>query len=400
MATAPLGNRGAPGAPAKPSPPSAEYILSPSGHSDILRPTLIKFGRRIFRKTTGRSVPLTLPEPSHPQWPLEEEEMEEDEPKCLAEKEEEERELFGARKLRSGELELHLSTPPIFFKYIIGREGQTRRGIERDTKCKVIVPRQGQSGPLVLIGPNKRSLLSAKQRIEVIVWSNRSKEGITHFLGIPLNVENVMEKFEDFERRVKALIPSIDEELFQNPIRLHVTLPVFYLFSEEEEELAVMEINSILPKAIDKLRASPATISLKGLECMNDDYSSVRVLYAKVNLSDDSPRLQEFADTLQEELVHSLPDHVLVREGRTGIKLHATVMNMTFKDPPVVVSHSNRRRGYHKREGFNASQIMKEFSDFDFGCLPLSEICLLMRGEEDPNTGFYKCIETFKIMKE
>ena len=380
----------------QPSLPSAEYILSPSGRSDITRPTLIKYGDRIFRKTTGRSVPIPTSATTSRQWPLEEDEMEEDEPKCSAEKEEEERELAGSRKLHSGEYELCLPTPPVFFKYIIGREGNTRRGIERDTKCKLVIPRQGQSGPLVLIGPNRRSLLSAKQRIDVIIWSNRDKEGITHFLCIDLNSKDIIGKFEDFVKEVKVLVPSIDEELFQKPIKLHITLPVFYLFTKEEETMAVQEIHKILPKAIDKLGISPVTISLQGLECMNDDYSSVNVLYAKVKLADDSLRLQEFADTLQQELALSLPDHIQVREGRSGIKLHATVMNSSFKDAPV--SHSNNRRGYYKKERFDASEIMKHLSEFEFGCLPLSEIHLLKRGEKDPTTGLYRCSETFKLI--
>ena len=381
----------------QPSLPSAEYILSPSGRSDIMRPTLIKYGDRIFRKTTGRSVPIPPSAATSHRWPLEEDEMEEDEPKCSAEREEEERELHGSRKLRNGEYELYLPTPPVFFKYIIGREGKTKQGIERDTKCKLVIPRQGQSGPLVLIGPNKRSLLSAKQRIDVIVWSNRDKEGITHFLAIVLNSKEVMGKFEDFVREVKALVPSVDEELFQKPIKFHITLPVFFLFTKEEETMAVQEIHKVLPKAIDKLGTSPVTISLQGLESMNDDYSSMNVLYAKVKLTDGSSRLQEFADTLQEELLVSLSDHIQVREGRSSIKLHATVMNSSFKDAPPV-SHSNRR-GYHKRERFDGSEIMKHLSEFDFGCLPLSEICLLKRGEKDPTTGLYKCTETFKLMQ-
>lgn len=48
----------------------------------------------------------------------------------------------------SGKYSLSLAIPDVFFKYIIGRLGSTRENIERDTKCRLIIPRKGERGDI------------------------------------------------------------------------------------------------------------------------------------------------------------------------------------------------------------------------------------------------------------
>jgi hypothetical protein len=50
------------------------------------------------------------------------------------------------------------------------------------------------------------------------------------------------------------------------------------LFKDEPQVAAV-----VLSRV--KLGAEPVTISLRGLDCMGDDISAARVIYAKVNAS-------------------------------------------------------------------------------------------------------------------
>ena len=368
----------------------AQYISSPLSHTDILRPTIIKYGDRQFRKMTGL--------PDQPQgtdqrgynepYPLAPNEEIEDEPLC-------EKELEGLKdivQLPNGKYEILMAVPSIFFKYIIGREAKTKMNIERDTKCLLKIPRPGQLGPVVIRGDTKRSLASAKQRIDVIIWSNRFKEGITHFVAIRLNYASVMESFEAFKVDVLHKIKGVDKNLFQIPQKLHLTLPVFYLFSFEEEAMARKAIEESLEVAKLKLGSTSAMIHLKGLECMNDDYSRVNVLYAKAQLMDGSPRLQEFADTLKMELEARIPDYVECNKKRPSIKLHATLMNTKFRN----VSEERGPNKY-KKDVFDAREIMHNFADYDFGCVSLTEVYLAKKGEYDSD-GFYKCIQSFKLV--
>ena len=366
----------------------AQYISSPLSHTDILKPTIIKYGDRQFRKMTALPDQPQGPdrrryeEETQP-YPLAASEEIEDEPSCEGELEE----LKDVVQLPNGEYEILLGVPSIFFKYIIGREARTKKSIEHDTKCCLKIPRQGQLGPIVIRGHTKRSLASAKQRIDVIIWSNRYKEGITHFVGIHLNYASVMESFESFKVDVLHKIKGVDENLFQIPQKLHLTLSVFYLFSSKEEVMAIQAIEESLQVAKLKLGSTSVMIHLKGLECMNDDYSQVNVVYAKVQLMDGSPRLQEFVDTLKMELEARIPDYVERNIKRPNVKLHATLMNTKFRNDSEE-SGPNRR----KKDVFDAREIMHNFADYDFGCVSLTELYLAKAD------GFHSRIQTFKLV--
>lgn len=57
-------------------------------------------------------------------------------------------ELEGLEQLPNGTYQLKLPTPSQFFKYIIGKEGRTKKGIERDTGCHLWIPSRGVEGDI------------------------------------------------------------------------------------------------------------------------------------------------------------------------------------------------------------------------------------------------------------
>lgn len=196
-----------------------------------------------------------------------------------------------------------------------------------------------------------------------------------------------MESFESFKLDVLHKIKGVDENLFQIPQKLHLTLSVFYLFSSKEEVMGIQAIEESLQVAKLKLGSTSVMIHLKGLECMNDDYSQVNVLYAKVQLMDGFSWLQEFADTLKMELEARIPDYVERNIKRPHVKLHATLMNTKFRNDSEESGPYRR-----KKDVFDASEIMHNFADYDFGCVSLTELYLAKAD------GFHSCIQTFKLV--
>ena len=57
-------------------------------------------------------------------------------------------ELEGLEQLPNGTYQLKLPVPSQFFKYIIGKEGRTKKGIERDTECHLSIPSRGIEGDI------------------------------------------------------------------------------------------------------------------------------------------------------------------------------------------------------------------------------------------------------------
>lgn len=120
----------------------------------------------------------------------------------------------------------------------------------------------------------------------------------------------------------------------------------------------------------------PFTVSLKGLEIMNDDPSSVRVLYALV----ESPELQIFADRC---FKHFNQSGLGVDDYERGyVKLHMTVMNNRYRE-------SNEK-------SFDAREILKRWGDFNFGTVQCNELLLCIRGSRNANS-FYKISGSLKF---
>lgn len=282
---------------------------------------------------------------------------------------------------------MRLKIPSVFFKYIIGKGGQTRATIERDTHSKIALPPRNAEGDIVVEAASLNAIKKAKRRIEIVAWSNRAREPPTHFICIPLNLPAVMSKMEAFREtalRECGNDQGIEPVLFQAPCKMHLTLAVLRMYTPSEEERAA----HVLEECLRELGPSSATtLQLCGLDCMNDDPSAVRVLYAKVSEADGSDRLQKFVDALQGAYLQKAPD-LIKNEGRDSVKLHATVMNTSFKMSALEQAGEERPR---KPMTFNAARLFAKFNDFDFGQVEVTRVKLCRRGEYGSD-GFYACL--------
>ena len=133
------------------------YQYPSGGVEEILRPTLVVSGGRSYRKLTdvefgrragsrerrGREAERLEPSDGF----VEEEEKEtvyRDD--VYDEGEDLETEVDGVERRSNGNYRLKLPVPSVFFKYIIGREGRIKKGIERDTECHLWLPSRGIEG--------------------------------------------------------------------------------------------------------------------------------------------------------------------------------------------------------------------------------------------------------------
>ena len=56
----------------------------------------------------------------------------------------------------SGGFRLRLNIPSVFFKYIIGKRGETKKRLETETRTQIIIPRAGQEGKIGQLSEHKR----------------------------------------------------------------------------------------------------------------------------------------------------------------------------------------------------------------------------------------------------
>uniref|UniRef100_A0A182X3I0 Uncharacterized protein n=1 Tax=Anopheles quadriannulatus TaxID=34691 RepID=A0A182X3I0_ANOQN len=254
----------------------------------------------------------------------------------------------------NGKHQTSFHVPAAFYAMIIGAKGQTRQRLEAETKAQIRVPKQGTTGDIVVTGSTRKSVAAARSRIELIVIGARNKQQFTHFLSVPLNVPDVMKRFVEFRHKVVRKLPvafSVDESLFQQPEKLHITLCTMALMDNEDRANAAQILLDCQESIISPLlqENGPLEIRVRGLEYMNDDPHAVDVLYAKI----ESPVLQTAADQIYDYFITK----GLMQKKYEHVKLHATLINSLFRASQSEIV--DEKAAERKRITFDASEIMR-----------------------------------------
>jgi len=350
---------------------------------EILKPQLIWIGKRCYRKN-----PLKNNSGFNPEDEILDDDGERDYQQDLTYCDEICDAGLNVEETAKG-FRLVMPVPSLFYKYIIGKKGETKKKIETETRTQILVPKPGEQREEITIqGHDKKGIISAKTRLDVIVDSARQRAQFTHFLSIPVNTEEIVSSFEDFRFEVLNKCDGdrgLDASIFQAPAKLHLTLGTMVLLNEAE----LAQVHDALQDCQDNI-IQPLTqgkrleVKIRGLEYMNDDPREVDVLYAKVQDDCAGDRLQALVDRLTERLSRSGVMQANHGEGR--VKLHVTVMNTLFRKDPSAASLPQTEstgpaggRGRSDRESFDASQVLKKFGDFNFGPLHVSSIQLSQR---------------------
>ncbi|XP_026757282.2 activating signal cointegrator 1 complex subunit 1 isoform X2 [Galleria mellonella] len=277
---------------------------------------------------------------------------------------------------------------------IIGKKGAMKMRIERDTKTDIKIPRQGQTGYIMIYGPSASNVKAARRRVNIIVMSSRMKQKSTHFISIPMNSPDIIKNFENFKEIVLRDNSSrdLEESLFIKAQKLHITVGVMCLM-DNEERLYVSKLFTeakekiIMPLIRDHL---PLRIRLKGLSYMNDDPRSIDVLYGLVQ-EEAAPTglLQNLTDALVEYFYKA--GFMEKEYGREHVKMHVTLINSKYRSrsSEATTAEDKWKDRRKPRITFDGSEILKKFADYDFGVTELTDIHLSQRHSMGPD-GFYQ----------
>lgn len=305
------------------------------------------------------------------------------------------KEIDGGRKFQ-----LNMHVPQMFHSHIIGVKGSTKKRIEQEHNVQIVVPKMYSKDTNVLItGTTKRDISETQRRIEELVIAGRSKKEITHFVSIPCNNSEVKANFIKFREDIlHDYHGGLDQSLFQNPDKLHLTVVVMVLLDDIDRNRAsdlLLECKNDIVDPI--LQGSPLKVEVSGIEIMNDDPSSVHVLYANVI----SEKLQEIVNQIAKLFSNQgLNNSKFERE---DVKLHLTLINSSFRFAESQESsdrnemeNSQTKRKYEKKRSFDAREILERFKNFHFGSFIINEIHLSRRKCYD-ESGFYKSSAVIKL---
>ncbi|XP_055374465.1 activating signal cointegrator 1 complex subunit 1 [Condylostylus longicornis] len=342
---------------------------------DILKPEILQIGKRMYRLNSYRNYSQIANQKHENDLKSY---VEED---LYSEDEFEEREIT----FKNGQFEYSFHIPSLFYSHIIGTKGTTKKRIESQTNTRIIVPKLGTQGDITVLGKSRSNVNSACRKIDLVVLASRSKIPSTHFVNVPFNNTAIMESYKRFRNEVitHQNLTGLDPNFFIQPEKLHLTLTVLSLIDDNDRLMASQILNECektFIRQILKKNDGEIYLHLKGLEIMNDDPSSVEVLYGVVK----SEGLQEIADGILDLFCKNN----LTQRKTDNVKLHVTLINSKFSQK----DDDNTQR----RITFDAKDILQKYIDYDFGIQKLHEIHLSQRFSTGSD-GFYEATSILKL---
>ncbi|XP_044751202.1 activating signal cointegrator 1 complex subunit 1-like [Coccinella septempunctata] len=280
---------------------------------------------------------------------------------------------------KSGKFKTIFHVPSALLPVVVGPKGSKLRELQEITQTSIKVPRVHEVGvPVKITGHNERSVASARNQITLLVLTKREKFASTHFISIPVDSNDIRANFEKFKKSIlkDKITRGVDENIFQNPNKLHMTVEVLSLLDQIEIEHAKQLLSDNVSEIISThLGKDHYLFRLKGIEIMNDDPSEVDVLYANVKM-DNQEDFNDFQEVV-DKISNLFYINGYVRKHYEHIKLHVTLMNSLF-----------RRDENKSRKTFDASFIIDKYRDYDFGTAVLKSIDLSIRFTTAA-TGYY-----------
>ncbi|KAF2356937.1 K domain type 1, partial [Trinorchestia longiramus] len=282
---------------------------------DVLNPSTYWVGNRCYRVLTHH-----IDTASAYNTYVEEDEYADEVADFLgAGEDEEQNHEFSVDKLTNGLYRTAWHVPNVYYAYLIGRRGDTRRRLELETGSKISIPQRGAgvAEEVVVTGPTVPKVRAGRLKVELLVEQARRKQPLTHFVSIPIAAPHTQQRFLQFKEAVLEQCSTsigVCEELFQHPARLHLTLGVMALVDETERKLAIQIFRDAVEANARDIPDGLLRLHLRGLHYFRDDPHSVKVLYAGLQACDASSwpegssphlpqQLQNFADNVSNSMI-------------------------------------------------------------------------------------------------
>ncbi len=148
------------------------------------------------------------------------------------------------RQLDADRFQMSFHVASAFFALIIGKKGATKKRIEGETRTRIVIPKQGAEGDVVVSGPSPASVRSAWSRLRLMVEGARGRSEFTHFLSLPLNAASMREALAGFRadclEKLDGRARGVDASVFQDPGLLHLTIGTLSLMGKSHSVLLLV----------------------------------------------------------------------------------------------------------------------------------------------------------------
>ncbi|KAJ1915125.1 hypothetical protein IWQ60_008553 [Tieghemiomyces parasiticus] len=192
-----------------------------------------------------------------------------------------------------------------------------------------------------------------------------------------------------------AWVHELSPNLYMNDHRLHLTIAVMNLLSDEELTRAFGALDKARPAIVEAIGDQPLVAGLRGLRIMRGSHDECKVLYADVE-DDAQGRLRAVSKILLTTFFAA----GLLRNGDISrLKLHATLANVAFlsgTDLKAAGAHSDRGKS-PRDQVFDAQPLLQNMGNWDLGQAEIHRIQIARMGSVDPADGSYVSVHEIEV---
>lgn len=234
---------------------------------------------------------------------------------------------------------------------------------------------------------------ASKDRTKPPQRSWQPRQNFTHFLSISFATEEIKSNFARFKSEVQnhPETRQLHDSLFQTPEKIHITISMLVLSSDEDEQTAVECLKECKSTIIDPvLNGEPLTVKVAGVGIFSDcKPSAVNVVFGKVQ----SEPLQQLAN----EMARFFESRGFIKLDSENVKLHLTLINTWLFNDGAAESEEQRNSARQiKKAKFDSTSILEKYKDFHFGSLVVDEIHISKLNVKVEN-GYYESAGILKL---
>ena len=279
------------------------------------------------------------------------------------------------------------------------------RNIIRHSRAKVSFPQENDEEQCITLSCKYLNTLSDLQMKITSILNPKQvvsrQKYFTHFLSIPFTAKNLKEKFDEFKDIVttKYAQPgnkyNLDERLFQNPLKLHMTFDILVPLTDATLEKKAKDTLDACSEIVKQVlpEKTKLKVDVKGLGYFGSSPENAAVLFAKVE--DKQELFQKLVDSFVDKFVR---EGLIQGQKGESVKCHITLLNKTFRDRKIQQepydkgSEASGKKRRSKKPGglFNVKTLMQDLEEFEFAKeVPIDWVHLSSAREIDDETGFY-----------
>lgn len=171
---------------------------------------------------------------------------------------------------------------------------------------------------------NKQNIIDSLNKIKTVMITSVEKMLFTHFICIPIEDDNVLDKLEESEQDL-IKFTGCDKKYIQARKTIHLTLTSLKILSDDEEKKCIELFDSI-KEELKVIIGDKKEISFRGIDGFGE-FNECRVVFAQpdVSLSNVPDVVQKLCETFKDYY----PEHNQV--------FHVTLANTKGRDKINIV---------------------------------------------------------------